>query len=1020
MEKGPGKLLHLEIDYTISDCESRTNCKDSFDVYVHPMSSDEQINPLAISSDRWKQVTTITLFTPKQIVGRDKRSVVVIDYIPETEAVMFAIKEKSVCMVVYRMQVYFNACPATAINQIQLPETIVSADAYVPTYFHAHCVKNAVDVSNANADRNVFCQGNGQWKIAENTRCQCDAGYTSTKHGTCSACQKGSYKGNTGNEVCKACPRNSYSHESASSICDCEVGFYRADNEDPSNDCSQPPSAPLNLKVTSLRQSEAVLTWAKPSYMGHRGDIYYSFTCETCNDDKDCDKCPTSVTSNFNSERIVTHEVALSKLEPGRQYIVTVFANNGVSKKALNVKNSMRIAFITKKANNYKIDAPTMLSHENNGTLVISWPATDNNSKYTNVYYQIELKNKKEVILHDSSHNAMKIENVDVYEAHTVRVRVNDARSGWSQWSDILSVKNKFTKNIDNNDVIIEDGHQKVGDRRYFNEYIENSNLVYICICLILISLVVGIFCYLNSKRIKKGDYFAELVKSRELHSKFGVPSSHMYYSKQYDPQFTGCSFADGTINKNYVDPSTYGDLTVAMRQFTRQIPRSNILMTNESLGVGEFGQVEKGVLFLTGNLKTASVAEGAEITVACKTLKKGATDIERKLFTMEATTMGQFQHDNVLRLLGIVGTKNVEIIITEFMINGSLINFLKVNSINTCSKVQLVQMCLDISEGMEYLHQAGYIHRDLASRNILLDQFYRCKISDFGLSRNGFSEGSEEMEYTNAMAKKIPIRWTAPEALEKGTYTAASDIWSYGVVMWEIFSFGERPYYDWPHRKIYEEVLQGYRLPKSLDCPESMYQVMTTCWNHDRNERPTFAAITPKLRAYLRIYEECMDYSISPLYQIPSESACEANCLSRGNCKDAYPAFMNSSKTIGGPYSDSTNISSSTITDQIEKSELSIVLARHEIEYLFDHLSQLKITSVAHLANLPLGQLSEMHLSLSEQKQLAVAIDSIVTTRRPQSTSKNRINPYTADPSFRSHSIQNLTPKKTDGGFFV
>uniref|UniRef100_A0AC35U544 Receptor protein-tyrosine kinase n=1 Tax=Rhabditophanes sp. KR3021 TaxID=114890 RepID=A0AC35U544_9BILA len=972
------------------------------------MVRDEDTHPKNIPADRWVLLTTISLYTQKQTVGRDKRSVVVVDYVPVSDAVMFAIKEKDACMVVYRLQVYFNVCPGTTINQIQLPETIVSADEYVPTYFHAHCVKNAVDVSNANTDRNVFCQGNGQWKIGEKSRCQCNAGYTASDEGACSACPKGSYKSDTGNEVCKPCPRNSKSHENGSKICECENDFYRADNEDHTNICSQPPSAPLNLKVISLHQSEAVLTWAKPTYLGHRSDIYYSVTCELCNDNgKDCTKCPSTVIFNFNSERIVTHEISMSKLEPGKQYVATVFANNAVSKKEMNPKNSMRIAFVTKKANGYKISAPTLLTHENNGTLVIAWLAADNISKYHNVYYQVELKNSKEVILHDSSQNAMKIDNVDVYESHAIRVRVNDARDGWSEWSDALVVKNKYSKaesavkNVQ--DVVVsEDGQEKVEKDSYLYRYVylENPKLVYIFGCVMLLIFVVCVMCYFCPRRSKKGDYFAELVKSQnqELPYNFGIPSSGFRESNNCLESFKGSStFIDGNTNKNYIDPSTYGDLTVAMREFTRQIPKANIFMTNEMLGEGEFGNVEKGIILLNGNLKTASVAEGTEVTVACKTLKKVATEMEKKLFTMEATTMGQFQHDNVLRLLGVVGTDYVEIIITEFMVNGSLINYLKLNSINTCSKVQLTQICLDISEGMQYLHKTGYIHRDLASRNILLDQFYRCKISDFGLSRNGFAEGSDEMEYTNAMAKKIPIRWTAPEALEKGTYTAASDIWSYGVVMWEIFSFGERPYYDWPHRKIYEEVLQGYRLPKSMDCPEAIYQIMTQCWNKEKGERPTFFTITPKLRAYIRIYEESLDYAVnSPLYQTPTEATYEVarddNCNNGNSRNGFYQPPPNHSEAPTGT------------TRNTKSSKWEIAESPKD----------------------QLERLSEMDLTLTEQKQLAVAIDSIVTSRRPQTGNKARKNPYHADQSFRGSSMNikafssSLKKEPTDGGFLV
>uniref|UniRef100_A0A7N8WMX8 receptor protein-tyrosine kinase n=1 Tax=Mastacembelus armatus TaxID=205130 RepID=A0A7N8WMX8_9TELE len=292
---------------------------------------------------------------------------------------------------------------------------------------------------------------------------------------------------------------------------------------------------------------------------------------------------------------------------------------------------------------------------------------------------------------------------------------------------------------------------------------------------------------------------------------------------------------------KVYIDPFTYEDPNEAVREFAKEIDASFVKI-EEVIGAGEFGEVCRGRLRIPGR---------KENYVAIKTLKGGYTEKQRRDFLSEASIMGQFQHPNIIHLEGVITTSCPVMILTEFMENGALDSFLRLND-GQFTTIQLVGMLRGIAAGMKYLSDMSFVHRDLAARNILVNSNLVCKVSDFGLSRF-LTENSSDPTYTSSLGGKIPIRWTAPEAIAYRKFTSASDTWSYGIVMWEVMSYGERPYWDMSNQDVINAIEQDYRLPPPPECPASLHALMLDCWQKERGNRPRFSEVVAALDRLIR-----------------------------------------------------------------------------------------------------------------------------------------------------------------------
>ncbi|XP_028318311.1 tyrosine-protein kinase ABL1 isoform X1 [Gouania willdenowi] len=265
--------------------------------------------------------------------------------------------------------------------------------------------------------------------------------------------------------------------------------------------------------------------------------------------------------------------------------------------------------------------------------------------------------------------------------------------------------------------------------------------------------------------------------------------------------------------------PTIYG---VSPNYDKWEMERTDITMKHK-LGGGQYGEVYEGVW------------KKYNLTVAVKTLKEDTMEVEE--FLKEAAVMKEIKHPNLVQLLGVCTREPPFYIITEFMTHGNLLDYLRECNREEVNAVVLLHMATQISSAMEYLEKKNFIHRDLAARNCLVGENHLVKVADFGLSRLMTGD-----TYTAHAGAKFPIKWTAPESLAYNKFSIKSDVWAFGVLLWEIATYGMSPYPGIDLSQVYELLEKDYRMDRPEGCPEKVYELMTACWRWNPAERPSFA----------------------------------------------------------------------------------------------------------------------------------------------------------------------------------
>ncbi|KAM6443115.1 proto-oncogene tyrosine-protein kinase receptor Ret isoform 1-T1 [Liasis olivaceus] len=309
------------------------------------------------------------------------------------------------------------------------------------------------------------------------------------------------------------------------------------------------------------------------------------------------------------------------------------------------------------------------------------------------------------------------------------------------------------------------------------------------------------------------------------------------------------------------------------------EFPRKNLVL-GKTLGEGEFGKVVKATAF---RLK----GKTGYTTVAVKMLKENASASELRDLHSEFNLLKQVNHPHVIRLYGACSQDGPLYLIVEYAKYGSLRSFLRESRKVGPSYVgsdtnrnssyldnpderaltmgDLISFAWQISRGMQYLAEMKLVHRDLAARNVLVAEGRKMKISDFGLSRDVYEEDS----YVKRSKGRIPVKWMAIESLFDHIYTTQSDVWSFGVLLWEIVTLGGNPYPGIAPERLFNLLKTGYRMEKPENCSEEMYNLMLRCWKQEPDKRPTFAEISKELEKMMVKSRDYLDLAAST----PSDS---------------------------------------------------------------------------------------------------------------------------------------------------
>lgn len=374
-----------------------------------------------------------------------------------------------------------------------------------------------------------------------------------------------------------------------------------------------------------------------------------------------------------------------------------------------------------------------------------------------------------------------------------------------------------------------------------------------VLILFFLILLSIGIIC-MRKNRIGP---FKRRIIHHESSVVFHADSAGQQVSRRLMPDPDPESSTSARLNDyvrdfdgNLLDHVPYGVNHSDFADTVHVLEKQNLLIDGDflrfdrncsNLGRGNFGCVYKAFLKKPG--------ENFEITVAVKTIIR-SSDADVTAFLNEALIMKDFNHPNVLTLIGITLDKwEFPMVILPFMQNGSLLSYIR-NENNMPTVKHLVSYGLHIARGMEYMADNKFVHRDLAARNCMLDVNFTVKVADFGLTRDVYSKEY----YSSENKQRLPVKWMAPESLEQGKYSAKSDVWSYGVLLWELMTRGAIPYPEVDNWDVGAYIKSGRRLPRPEYCQPYLYRLMRFCWQENPDKRPTFNRLREEIERMLNI----------------------------------------------------------------------------------------------------------------------------------------------------------------------
>ncbi|KAM9689140.1 ephrin type-A receptor 10 [Trichechus inunguis] len=804
ISRGRGQRIFVELQFTLRDCSSipgaTGTCKETFNVYYLETEADLGRGRPRPAGSRPRKIDTIAAdesFTQGDLGERKMKLNTEVREIGPLSRRGFhlAFQDVGACVALVSVRVYYKQCRATVRGLATFPATAAEGAFSTLVEVTGTCVAHSE--GEPSSPPRMHCGADGEWLVPVG-RCSCSAGFQE-RGDICEACPPGFYKVSPRRPRCSPCPDHSRALENASTFCVCQDSYARSPTDPPSASCTRPPSAPRDLQYSLSRSPLALrLRWLPPADSGGRSDVTYSLLCLHCGREGPagaCEPCGPRVAFVPRQAGLRERAATLLHLRPGARYTVRVAALNGVSGPAAAAGTTYaQVTVSTGPGAPWEEDAIRRDRVEPQ-SVSLSWrepiPAGAlgaNGTEYEIRYYE-KGQSEQTYSMVKTGAPAVTVTNLKPATRYVFQIRAASPGPSWEAQS--------FNPSIE----VQTPGEATSGSR-------DQSPAVVVTVVTISALLVLGSVISVLAvwrRPCSYGKAGQDAHDEEELYFHFKVPT-----------------------RRTFVDPQSCGDPLQAVHLFAKELDAKSVTL-ERSLGAGRFGELYCGCLQLPGR---------QELPVSIHMLRDGCSDSQRLSFLAEALTLGQFDHSHIVRLEGVVTRGSTLMIVTEYMSHGALDGFLRRHEGQLVAG-QLMGLLPGLASAMKYLSEMGYVHRGLAARRVLLSSNLVCKISGFG---RGPRDRAEAV-YTT-MSGRSPALWAAPETLQFGHFSSASDVWSFGVVMWEVMAFGERPYWDMSGQDVIKAVEDGFRLPPPRNCPSTLHRLMLDCWQKDPGERPRFTQI--------------------------------------------------------------------------------------------------------------------------------------------------------------------------------